>query len=106
MPSLSNRTVSSSYTELLKINETNGLTSILARVEDGDGTFSALSLSTSKIRSDGDLEVTGTSNLWTLDVTDTSTLRGDVSMAGNLTVAGNAVIQGTLTANGGTLTFG
>ena len=107
MSTLFDRTIAESYTELLKTASTSGVTSTLTVVEDGDATASALQISTSTVKSSGNLEVVGPATLSSsLSVTGASTLTGNVTMSGNLTVAGNAVIQGTLTANGGTLTLG
>ena len=107
MSTLFDRTIAESYTELLKTAATGGVTSALTVVEDGDATASALQISTTTVKSSGNLEVVGPTTLSSsLAVTGASTLTGNVSMGGDLTVAGNAVIQGTLTANGGTLTLG
>ena len=88
MSSLTGRSVASSYTELIKTSASTGFSSTLSTLEDGDGTSSALQLSTTGIKSTGTLEVVGSATL------------------GSLTVVGAAVINGLLTANGGTITFG
>lgn len=107
MADLAGRSIASSYKELLKTESLTGVTSGLTVVEDGDGTTSALQISSSAVRSAGTLEAAGaTTLLSTLSVAGASTLTGAVNMAGNLTVQGNALIQGTLTTNGGTLTLG
>ena len=88
MSSLTGRSVASSYTELIKTSSSDGFSSALVTVEDGDGTSSALQISTTSVKSTGTLEVAGSATL------------------GSLTVLGAAVINGLLTANGGTITFG
>ena len=59
MATLTNETVASTYTYLLKMDGTSGVDGNLRRVQDGDATNSALSLSTAGIKSTGTLEVTG-----------------------------------------------
>lgn len=88
MSSLTGRSVASSYTELIKTSSSDGFSSALVTVEDGDGTSSALQVSTTSVKSTGTLEVAGSATL------------------GSLTVLGAAVVNGLLTANGGTITFG
>ena len=88
MSSLTGRSVASSYTELIKTSSSDGFSSALVTVEDGDGTSSALQISTTSVKSTGTLEVAGSATL------------------GSLTVLGAAVVNGLLTANGGTITFG
>ena len=60
--SLETKTIKSSYGSLLQIpNGNNGVDSTLRTVRDGRGEGSALSLSTTGARVDGDLTVTGSS---------------------------------------------
>jgi len=65
MATLTGRTISSSYTEVLKTTGSGGITSSLDTVQDGDATDSALQLSTAGVKSTGTLEVTGTATLST-----------------------------------------
>ena len=63
MGTLYDRTISSSYTELLKTTSTGGVTATLDTVEDGDATASALQISSAGIKSTGTLEATGDTTL-------------------------------------------
>lgn len=63
MATLTGRTISASYTELLKTTGSGGITSSLDTVQDGDATDSALQLSSAGIKSTGTLEVAGVSTL-------------------------------------------
>ena len=63
MATLQSRTISSSYTELLKTTGSGGITGTLDTVQDGDATDSALQLSNAGIKSTGTLEVAGDSTL-------------------------------------------
>ena len=49
MASLAGSTIASTYTYLLKMDATSGITSSLVKVQDGDGTQSALSIGTTKV---------------------------------------------------------
>lgn len=117
MADLTNRSVASSYKELLKTASGDGLTPTLTVVEDGDATQSSLQLATNAARLTGTLQVDGVTTL--ANPTESTTkdngslvveggvgIEKNLNVGGNLEVTGNAVIQGTLTANGGTLTLG
>jgi len=114
---LTNRSVASSYKELLKTASGDGLTSTLTVVEDGDATPSSLQLATNAARLTGTLQVDGVTTLANPSESTTKDngslvveggvgIEKNLNVGGNLEVTGNAVIQGTLTANGGTLTLG
>jgi hypothetical protein len=81
MSTLTGRTIADSYKELLKTSSTDGLSSSLVTIEDGDATVSALSLSTAGISSSGTLNVSGATSLNTLSVSGTSTFTGAASFA-------------------------
>ena len=76
MATLTGRTISASYTELLKTTNSAGLTSSLDVVEDGDATQSAFQISTAGIKSTGTLEVTGLSTLQSLALASGVTATG------------------------------
>lgn len=76
MATLTGRTISASYTELLKTTNSAGLTSTLDVVEDGDATQSAFQISTAGIKSTGTLEVTGLSTLQSLALASGVTATG------------------------------
>ena len=95
MASLSGKTIASSYPLLLKIqsaddSNTTGIDSTLRFMEDGDGTASALKVSTTGVSSSGTFAVAGA-----------STLTGDVSMSGALTVASSLTFGGSSTVISG-----
>jgi len=114
---LTNRSVASSYKELLKTASGDGLSATLTAVEDGDATASSLQLATGSARFTGTLQTDGittianttestASNNGSLQVFGGVGIAKNLNVGGNLEVTGTAVIQGTLTANGGTLTLG
>ena len=117
MADLTNRSVASSYKELLKTASGDGLSATLTAVEDGDATASSLQLATGSARFTGTLQTDGittianttestASNNGSLQVFGGVGIAKNLNVGGNLEVTGTAVIQGTLTANGGTLTLG
>ena len=64
MASLAGKTIQSTYKDLLQVSNSNsGVDGSLKTVEDGEGTSSALSISTSGVKSSGTLEVIGVSTL-------------------------------------------
>lgn len=63
MATLNGRTVSASYTELLKTSSGSGVSSSLDTVEDGDATPSALQISSAGVKSAGTLETVGDATL-------------------------------------------
>jgi hypothetical protein len=63
MATLNGRTVSASYTELLKTSSGGGVSSSLDTVEDGDATPSALQISSAGVKSAGTLETVGDTTL-------------------------------------------
>jgi hypothetical protein len=114
---LTNRSVASSYKELLKTASEYGFTEVLTVVEDGDATASSLQLANNAAKFTGVLSVDGATTINNVEdsisrTTGSLIVKGGVgiektlNVGGNLNVDGNAVIQGTLTANGGTLTLG
>jgi hypothetical protein len=114
---LTNRSVASSYKELLKTASEDGFTDALTVIEDGDATASSLQLASSAAKFTGVLSVDGVTTINSVEDSASRTtgaliVKGGVgvektlNVGGNLNVDGNAIIQGTLTANGGTLTLG
>ena len=94
MPTLGTQTISSSFGQLIKTFSTTGLDGSLQVITDGDDTSSALSLSTSGVKSTGSFSVDGA-----------SILTGAVTFGTNLTAStGTATIE-TLFASG-PATFG
>ena len=93
MGTLQNRTIASSYTELLKTAATTGIdATTLDTVEDGDATASALQLSAAAVKSTGTLTSAGN-----LDVnTDKFTVD---ATSGNSTVGGTLGVTGQITGN-------
>lgn len=64
MASLAGKTIQSTYKDLLQVSNSNsGVDGSLRVVEDGEGTSSALQISTSGVKSSGTLTVTGVTNL-------------------------------------------
>ena len=117
MADLTNRSVASSYKELLKTASEDGFTDALTVIEDGDATASSLQLANNAAKFTGVLSVDGVTTINNVEdsisrTTGSLIVKGGVgiektlNVGGNLNVDGNAVIQGTLTANGGTLTLG
>lgn len=120
MADLTNRSVASSYKELLKTTSSSGVTAALTSVEDGDATLSALQLSSAGIKSSGFLVVDGATTLntvaasglisgqslslaGTLTVNGSSNLQGNLGVGGSVTVTNNLTVQGTLFTSGGAL---
>ena len=109
MASLAGKTIQSTYKDLLQVSNSNsGVDGSLKTVEDGEGTSSALSISTSGVKSSGTLEVIGVSTLSNnLIVNGSIDLSGDIDVDGTLeadaiTVNGAtlaSVIQGTTVTN-------
>ena len=92
MASLTNTKISDTYPLLLKI-ETNGIDGTLRSIEDGDGTASALQIST------GAIDVSGTTNL---DIVD---IDGAVDMASTLTIGGDLTLPQKIVHSGDTDTY-
>ena len=61
MATLQGKAIKDTYKDLLQVSSTNntGVTSAMKTVEDGEGTSSALGISTTEVKITGDLEVTG-----------------------------------------------
>ena len=60
MSSLAGKTIRGSYADLLQVSNSNqGVDATIRPVEDGEGTSTPLQLSSSKVKIDGDIEVTG-----------------------------------------------
>ena len=71
-PDLTGRSISSTYKDLLQVSNLNaGVDTGLKDVQDGEGTVSALQVSTAGIKSSG-----------TLDVTGNTALAGELSLGG------------------------
>ena len=94
MPTLGTQTISSSFGQLIKTFSTTGLDGSLQVITDGDDTSSALSLSTSGVKSTGSFSVDGA-----------SILTGAVTFGTNLTASTGTATIGTLFASG-PATFG
>ena len=61
MATLQGRAIKDTYKDLLQVsNSNNGVDGTLRNVEDGEGTTSALKVSSSGVQVDGTLDVTGT----------------------------------------------
>ena len=90
MSALTGRTIADSYKELLKTTSSTGVSGSLISIEDGNGTGSALSISTAGIYSSGTLEVLGLSTLNSLAVS------GATSLAGASTLANAAIATGSI----------
>ena len=84
MPTLGTQTISSSYPQLIKTFSTGGLDGSLQVITDGDDTSSALSLSTTGVKSTGSFAVDGA-----------STLTGLVTFGTSLTASTGTVTIGT-----------
>ena len=101
MSTLSNRSLDASYIELLKIDPTGGvntgISASLANVETGNGTASALRLSTTQVHSTGTLTSAGLATLNSAAVTNNATIGGTLGVTGLLTATGG--VSGTLTGN-------
>ena len=61
MATLQGRAIKDTYKDLLQVSTNNntGVTSTMSTVEDGEGTSSALEISTTGVKVDGTFEVTG-----------------------------------------------
>ena len=107
MASLQNQTISTSYGQLLKTVNAGGIDGTLQAIEDGDGTASALELSSAGVRSTGTLDAAGATTLSsTLSVTGAATLSSSLSVASTSTFTGAATFGTSLTASTGTATIG
>lgn len=99
MPTLGTQTISSSYAQLIKTFSTTGLDGNLQVITDGDDTSSALSLSTTGVKSTGSFAVDGT-----------STLTGVVTFGTSLTASNGTATIGTIASttinNSGLATVG
>jgi hypothetical protein len=107
MPTLGTQTISSSFGQLIKTFSTTGLDGSLQVITDGDDTSSALSLSTSGVKSTGSFSVDGASML-TGAVTFGTNLTASTGTAtiGTLFVSGPATFGTSFTASTGTATIG
>ncbi len=85
MPTLGTQTISSSYAQLLKTFTTGGIDGALQVITDGDDTSSALSLSTTGVKSTGSFAVDGA-----------SILSGAVTFGSNITASTGTATIGTL----------
>jgi hypothetical protein len=85
MPTLGTQTISSSYPQLIKTFSTGGIDGSLQVITDGDDTSSALSLSTTGVKSTGSFAVDGA-----------STLTGLVTFGTSLTASTGTATIGTL----------
>ena len=93
MATLTDRTLTSTYKGLLFVdNSGNGVDGTLRVVEDGEGTDSALQLSSTAMRVAGDLTVTGTTTL--------NGIAGDAFMSGADSSTDNAVVRFSGTGGG------
>lgn len=107
MASLQNQTISTSYGQLLKTVNAGGIDGTLQAIEDGDGTTTALELSSAGVRSTGTLNAAGATTLSsTLSVTGAATLSSSLSVASTSTFTGAATFGTSLTASTGTATIG
>lgn len=113
MSSLFNRDVNDTYKDLLQIDNSNaGVDGSLRNVEDGEGTVSALQISTAGIKSTGTFTVTGASTfIGAITLSSTFTygsytvaFGGNFSIAGAFTLSGAYSFTGTLSA-ATTITF-
>src|SRR6476646_583182 len=102
MAALSPGSPSGSWKQLLQIGlSNNGISGSLQFVQDGNGTNTALKLSTNAVDIEGTLTVNGLvpfSVSAPLTVTTAITLNGNsntLNLSGNLTVAGTSSINGT-----------
>lgn len=59
MTTLSGQTPAASFQKLLQVDNVNGVDTTLRNVEDGEGTVSALQISTTEINVNGDIALTG-----------------------------------------------
>lgn len=84
MATLGNQTIQSSYTQLLKFTDAGGVAGTLGTVEDGAGKDTALSISSSEIKTTG-----------SLTVSEISTLTGAVTFGTSLTASNGTATIGT-----------
>jgi len=103
MPTLGTQTISSSYAQLIKTFGLGGLDGTLQVITDGDDTSSALSLSTTGVKSTGSLAVDGASIL-TGAVTFGTSITASTGTATIGTEAVNTSTIGTLAVSGRTTT--
>lgn len=102
MPTLGTQTISSSYAQLLKTFTTGGIDGSLQVITDGDDTSSALSLSTTGVKSTGSFAVDGASTLTGLVTFGTSiTASTGTATIGTLSVGTQSV--GTSSVNTSTI---
>ena len=107
MASLQNQTISTSYGQLLKTVNAGGIDGTLQAIEDGDGTTSALELSSSGVRSTGTFNVAGTSTFTGAATFGTNlTASTGTATIGTLFASGPATFGTNLTASTGTATIG
>lgn len=107
MPTLGTQTISSSYAQLLKTFTTGGIDGALQVITDGDDTSSALSLSTTGVKSTGSFAVDGASILTGLVTFGTSlTASTGTATIGTLFTSGPATFGTNITASAGTATLG
>lgn len=107
MPTLGTQTISSSYAQLLKTFTTGGIDGSLQVITDGDDTSSALSLSTTGVKSTGSFAVDGASTLTGLVTFGTSlTASNGTATIGTLFTSGPATFGTNITASTGTATLG
>ena len=100
MATLKGKTISETYPLLLKITS-SGVDGTLRNVEDGDGTTSALQISTGAINVsgtitasgnvdfNGDLDVDGTTNLDVVDIDGAVDMASTLAVADDITLANN-----------------
>lgn len=94
MATLTGQTIANSYKDLLQVSNSNsGVDGTLRVVEDGEGTSSALQISSSGVKSTGSLVVAGGSTL------SGATLSGDLIVNANIDLSGNIDVDGTLEAD-------
>jgi len=92
MPNLGTQNISTSYPQLLKVATTSPISGSLQAITSGDNISSALSLSTSEVRSTGSLAVDGT-----------SLLSGAVTFGASLTASTGTATIGTLSVGTATI---
>jgi len=92
MPTLGTQNISTSYPQLLKVATTSPISGSLQAITSGDNISSALSLSTTEVRSTGSLAVDGT-----------SLLSGIVTFGTSLTASTGTATIGTLSASTATI---
>lgn len=85
MASLASQNISDSYTQLLKFTSSGGVAGTLGSTEDGAGKVTALSLSSTEIKTTGSLTVAGTSSF-----------TGNVTFGTSFTASNGTATIGTL----------